>query len=145
MLATVFLIILAVGLGVVVMNFGRAQIEDSAKCSVNIGLKLVELNSQKQVCLDKANNQIYFIVENGPNIDIEMSRLRVIGSEAVLVKDIRERIEKLGTLMQYVDYNYTKYGEALQFKLTPRVSLYDQNEYCEEQSVVVENVRECAK
>ena len=108
LIATILLIVLAVGLGIVVMNFGRAQIEETSRCAVNIGLKVVELNNQKQVCLDKAGNEIYFIVENGPSIEVESMRLRVIGSEAILLVDVPDRIEKLGTLMKYIHYNYTK-------------------------------------
>lgn len=144
-MATIFLIILAVALGVVVMNFGRAQIEDAAQCPVNIGLKFVELNKQKQICQDKVNNQIYFIVENGDNIAIESMRVRAIGTNAVLVTDVHEKIERLGTLLKYIDFKYSDYGDAKQIKLTPKVSLYGQEEFCEEQSIVLENVRECVK
>ncbi|MBW2963238.1 hypothetical protein KY306_00480 [Candidatus Woesearchaeota archaeon] len=143
LIATILLIVLAVGLGVLVMNFGRAQIEETARCSVNIGLKFVELNTQKQVCLDKNQNQIYFIVENGNNIEINSMNLRVIGSEEILVTDINNKIEKLGTLMKYIDYENERYGSIKQLKLTPKVSLYGQEEYCDEQSITVENVREC--
>jgi len=145
LIATVLLIVLAIGLGVVVMNFGRAQIENSARCSVNIGFGLLSLNNQPQVCLDKADNQIYFVVENGGNIEIEGIRLRAIGSEAVLVTDLNDRLEKLGTLMKYTNYEYSQYGDVSQFKLTPLVSLYGQKEYCNEQSIIIENVRECVE
>ena len=143
LVATIFLIVLAVGLGVMVMNFGRAQIEDSARCSVNIGFNLLSLNDQLQLCLDKADNQIYFVVENGANIEIEGMRLRAIGSSEVLVVDINDHLEKLGTLMKYTEYEYNRYGDINQFKLTPLVSLYGQKEFCNEQSIIVENVREC--
>ena len=145
LVATIFLIILAVALGVVVMNFGRAQIEEAAQCPVNIGLKFVELNNQKQICQDKTNNQIYFIVENGKNIEIESMRIRAIGSNAILVTDVSDRVERLGTLLKYLDFEYSKYGDLKQVKLTPKVSLYGQEEFCEEQSIVLENVRECVK
>ncbi|MCK4588904.1 MAG: hypothetical protein KAT77_00545 [Nanoarchaeota archaeon] len=145
LVATIFLIVLAVALGVVVMNFGRAQIEEAAQCPVSIGLNFVELNNQKQICQDKAGNQIYFIIENGNNIEIESIRIRAIGSNAVLVTDVHDKIEKLGTLLKYIDFEYSKYGDVKQIKLTPKVSLYGQEEFCEEQSIVLENVRECVK
>ena len=145
LVATIFLIVLAVGLGVVVMNFGRAQIEETARCSVNIGLRFVELNAQKQVCFDKAQNQIYFIVENGGNIEVDSMSVRVIGSEEILVTDVNDKIEKFGTLMKYLDYDDERYGTIKQLKLTPKVSLYGQEEYCDEQSIIVENVRECTR
>lgn len=145
MVATVLLIVVAVGLGVLVMNFGRAQIEDAARCSVNINLKFVELNGEEQICIDKENNQIYFILENGGSIELSGARLRVIGADAILVTDFSDMIEKYGTLMKYIPYDYAKYGEARQFKLTPRIDLYGQEEFCDEQSLIVENVRECVK
>ncbi|MFC1800902.1 hypothetical protein ACFLZB_00345 [Nanoarchaeota archaeon] len=146
LLATILLIVLAVAVGVVVMNFGRAQIESSAKCAVDIGLTIVELNQEEQLCYEKLNNQIYFIAENGPNVPLTGLRLRVIGSEAIFVRDLEgSDVEKAGTTMQYVDYDYTTYGDIKQFKLTPKVRLYDEEIICSEQSIEMENVRECKK
>ena len=146
LLATILLIVLAVGLGVVVMNFGRAQIETSAKCPVNIGLKVVDLNQEQQLCFDKYQNQIYFIVENGPNIPLTGLRMRVIGTEAIFVRDLdNSAMEKAGSLLKYVPFGYQTYGEIKQVKLTPKVRLYDEEIICSEQSVVVENVRDCQR
>ena len=146
LLATVLLIVLAVGLGVVVMNFGRAQIETSARCAVNVGLEIVELNLEQQLCFDKFENNIFFIAENGPNVDLTGLRMRVIGEEAVLVRDLEgSAIAKAGTLLKNVNYDYATYGDAKQFKLTPKVRLYNEEVICSEQSVVVENVRECKR
>lgn len=144
LLATILLIILAAGLGVVVMNFGRAQIESTARCTVATGLQLVELNQEDQLCLNKREDQIFFLAENGPNIPISRLRLRVIGSAAVMDKELEESsIEKAETLLFYVPYDYSVYGEVKQFRLVPIVNLYNQEVICTEQAIVVENVREC--
>jgi uncharacterized membrane protein YwzB len=146
LLATVLLIVLAVGLGVVVMNFGRAQIEIAAQCSVDIGLDSVELNGKEQVCFDRDNNRLFFIVENGAQIDIESLRLRVIGEQAILAQDVDSSfIAKENSLLKYVGYDTSKYGEARQIRLTPRVTLYDEVITCKEQSVEFEEIRDCEK
>jgi len=144
LLATALLIVLAIGLGVVVMNFGRAQIEVAAQCSVDIGLKAVALGGRQQLCLDRATDQLFFIVENGKHLPIESLRLRVIGEKAILAQDLESsRIDKEGTLLMYVPYPFAQYGQIRQVRLTPQVSLYDEVISCAEQALTIENVRDC--
>lgn len=144
LIATFMLIILAIGLGVVVMNFGRAQIEIAAQCAVNIGLQVVQLNDKPQVCFDRAKSQLFFIVENGRQIPVESIKLRVIGQKEVLNQEIPESsMERLGTLLKYVPYDLVAYGEIRQVRFTPEVNLYDEKILCSEQAIAVEDIREC--
>ena len=47
-IATLLLISFAVALGVVIMNFGRAQVELEAQCAIEIGLDLAEVEGEKE-------------------------------------------------------------------------------------------------
>lgn len=146
LVATVLLIVLAAGLGVVVLNFGRAQIEIAAQCAVNIGMKFVVLNNKPQVCFEREKSQVFFIVENGPQIPVEGILLRVIGQKEVLNQDVPDsEIEKVGTILKYIPYNLNEFGEVRQIRLTPKITLYDQEITCTEQSVELEEVRDCEK
>ena len=146
LLATAMLIVVAIGLGVIVMNFGRAQIEIAAQCAVDIGLKLTELNGQQQICLDRQQNQFFFIVENGQQIQVEKLHLRAIGEKEVLSQDIEySKIEKLGTILKYIPYDVAQFGEVRQLRLIPTVTLYGEEITCPEQAIVSEVVRDCEK
>jgi hypothetical protein len=144
LVATLVLIILAAGLGVVVLNFGRAQIEIAAQCAVNIGMDFVVLNEKPQACFDRAKSQVFFIVENGPQIPVEGLLLRVIGQNEVLTQEVPDsEIEKVGTILKYIPYNANEFGDVRQIRLTPKITLYDQEITCTEQSVEMENVGDC--
>ena len=144
LLATVLLIFLATGIGVVVMNVGRAQIEEAAQCAVDVQLKIVALNEKEQICFDRQNNQIFFIAETGPQIDIDGLRMRVIGQDAILVQGIEEsRIERSGTLLKYVQYDLNRYGEIRQVRLIPVITLYEEEITCPEQALILEDIRDC--
>nr|MBT4247346.1 hypothetical protein [Candidatus Woesearchaeota archaeon] len=54
LIATMLLISFAVSLGMVVMNFGRAQVELQAQCAIDVNLKISEIAGAKEVCLDPA-------------------------------------------------------------------------------------------
>jgi len=144
LLATVLLIFLATGVGVVVMNVGRAQIEEAAQCAVDVQLQIVELNEKEQICFDRQNNQIFFIAETGPQIDIDGLRMRVIGQDAILVQDVEDsRIERSGSLLKYTQYDLDRYGEIRQVRLTPIVTLYEEEITCPEQALILEDIRDC--
>jgi len=142
--ATIILVLFASAIGVVAINVGRAQIEVNTQCSLEIGLQASILNNQPQVCLIPTANQLFFIMENGQTIDIEALRIRIIGEDGILVKELDDsRIERGNPLLRYEEYNVQRYGNVRQVKFTPKIKLYDQNIYCNEQAFILENVREC--
>jgi hypothetical protein len=144
LIATFLLVGLAIGLGILVMNFGRAQIEIAAQCAVDLGLQVVNLNDKPQACFDRVQQQIFFIVENGQQLPVEKLKLRVIGESDVLSQDIPDsRIDRLGTMLKNIPYNLGKFGEVRQIRLIPEIQLYDEIITCTEQALSFENVRDC--
>ncbi len=141
-MTTLLLVSFAVAVGVVVMNFGRAQAEEGAQCAINIDLKLAEIGGQSQLCYDPASQSIRFTVENGVNIKVEGLIVNIIETdkaESVEVNDAK--IIKAGTYLGTV--KYAAAGALQQVKLIPKVMLFDQEEICAEQALVVENIRNC--
>jgi len=148
LLATVILLILAVGLGVIVMNWGRASLEAGSQCAVNLNLKLVEVEGIPQVCYSGAgpNGQVSFIVENGPNADISQLQLRIIGSKKIYMTDLADSSIKANyPLMKTIPYNFDLFGSIKQIKLIPRVILFPNEPplVCSEQALILEDIREC--
>lgn len=147
LLSTVLLILLAVGVGLVAMNWGRAQLEAGAKCAIDTEMTLVELNNAPQICYGPGENGfVKFIVENGVNVDIESLQLRIIGTQKVYISELAESsIEKGYTLMKTVPYNSGIFGDIKQIKITPKIVVYPEEGsiLCPEQAIVAEDVKEC--
>ncbi len=148
LLATVILLVLAVGLGILVMNWGRASLEAGSQCSVNLNLKLVEVEGVPQICYSGSGSdgQISFIVENGPNADISQLQLRIIGSKKVYMTDLDDSSIKANyPLMKTIPYNFDLFGRIKQVKLIPKVILFPNEPplVCSEQALLLEEIREC--
>ncbi|RLE42494.1 hypothetical protein DRJ19_04035 [Candidatus Woesearchaeota archaeon] len=145
LLATLLLLGVAVGLGVLVMNWGRAIIEGNAQCSVKSGLKIIELNGKPQICYSKGvNGFIRVMVENGPNIDIEGLIFRVIGTKNVYTTEVPTKIKRGHALMPIVPYDHDQFGDIIEVKITPRIKVYgDETAICPEQAIVVTSLEEC--
>ena len=58
LIATLLLISFAVAVGVVIMNFGRAQVELEAQCAIDIGLRLAKIGGSQDICYDSTKKNI---------------------------------------------------------------------------------------
>ena len=147
LIATIILLVFAIGLGVVVMNWGRAHIEAASVCTIDTGLKIVELNKIPELCYSGrgSNGYIHFIVENGPKIGIESIQLNVIGKKGVYNAEIKEKINIGHSLLKDVPYNFDEFGDIRQIKILPKIILYPGEPaiLCPEQAVSMENIRSC--
>jgi len=148
LIATVVLIILAIGVGVIVMNWGRAELEVRSKCAVDTELKIVTLNNEPQICYSGSGDSgfIKFIVENGPNVDIGSLLFTSIGSKKPYNTELSgSSIEKGYTIQKTVPYNYNLFGDIKQVKITPKIIVYsaEPSLICTEQALVLENIKPC--
>jgi len=147
LIATILLLVLAVGLGLLVMNWGRAHVEAASKCAVNTGLSIVKLNNIPEICYagEGEDGYIHFIVENGPNVDIEALQLRIIGKKEIYNIGIKEKIPKGHSLLKDIPYNFNEFGSIRQIKITPKIMLYPEEEpiLCPEQALVTGEIRSC--
>ena len=144
LIATFVLLLIAVGLGVIILTVGKAQIESAAQCPVKIDMSLEVLNGKEQLCLDKSNNKIYFLLENGAAVDIKMIRLTAVGEKATYILDLPDSyVKKAAPLMKNIPYDYSSYGEIKKLKLIPIINLYQEDMVCAGQAIVREKIRDC--
>jgi hypothetical protein len=148
LVSTIILIVLAVGIGILVMNWGRAQLEAGAKCSIDTEMNIVTLNGIPQVCYSGSaeNGFVKFILENGANTDIETIQIRIIGSKEVYLQELSDSaIEKGYTLQKIVPYNFDLFGGIRQVKLAPKIIIYPEEPslLCPEQAIILENINPC--
>ncbi|HIJ11454.1 TPA: hypothetical protein HA278_05345 [Candidatus Woesearchaeota archaeon] len=144
LIATLLLLSFATALGVVVMNFGSAQVELEAQCPIDIGLKLATIGGQPEFCYNAAKKDIAFTIENGVNIKVEGIIVNVIGSQEAKTFTVNQaKMDKLGNYLGHIQYDSSVSGEIRQVKITPKVVMYDEEQICLEKALIVENVRKC--
>ncbi len=138
LIATLLLLSFAIAIGVVVMNFGRAQVELEASCPVDIGLDFLEIGGQQDICYD--GSQVRFTVENGVNVKITGLVVNVIGTEKAETFQLSDaKIVRAGTYLGKVEFT----GQIRQVKITPKMDFNQAEEICVEKALVVENLRAC--
>ncbi len=140
LVATLLLISFAVSLGVVVMNFGRAQVELEAQCPLKIDLKFAQISDKDDICFDTAKNELRFTVENGVNIKISGLLVNIIGTEKAETFDLSNAvIEKGGIYLGKTIFS----GGIRQVKITPKIVLQAEEQICTEKALVGEAVANC--
>jgi hypothetical protein len=137
LMITFLLISFAVALGVVVMNLGRAQVEDVAECPINIDLQFANIGGKDDICFD--GGTIKFTVENGVNTAVSGLIVNVIGAEKAETYRLPANIAKAGTYLGKVSFS----GTIRQVKITPKVVLFDEEQICTEKALIIENVPDC--
>jgi hypothetical protein len=143
LIATFLLISFAVSLGVVIMSFGRAQVELEAQCPINIGLKISSIGGEDQFCYDTNAKEIKFTLENGVNVKVEGLVFNVIGAQQAESHEINTKIIKAGTYLGNMKYDSSTSGKIRQIKISPKINLYEAEEICTDKALIIEDVRDC--
>jgi hypothetical protein len=142
--ATLLLISFAVAIGIVIMNFGRAQVQLESKCAVDIGLIFSEIGGETQVCIDREKDIIRLSVENGVNIETTGLMVNVIGTERAESFELSDAtIAKAGVYLTDLGYNLAANGEIRQLKVIPLITPFDEEVVCTEQALVAESIPDC--
>jgi len=143
LIATFLLISFAVALGVVIMSFGRAQVELEAECPINIGLKVSNIGGEDQFCYDTNSKEIKFTLENGVNVKVEGLVFNVIGTQQAESYEINTEIIKAGTYLGKMQYDSSTSGDIRQVKISPKINLYDEEQICTDKALIIEEIRSC--
>jgi flagellin-like protein len=144
LVATLLLISFAVALGVVIMSFGRAQVELEAQCPINIGMKLSEISGEEQLCYDSAKKELIFTIENGVNIKVDGLVFNIIGSIQAESYELNDaKMGKAGNYLGQISYNVETSGKIRQIKVSPKINLYEEEQICVDKALIIEEVRDC--
>lgn len=135
LMASLLLLSFSVALGVFFMNLGRAQIEASAVCPVEIGL------TGKQFCL--SNNNVIFQIQNGITTDVKGLIVNVIGTQKAETFELDNIDLAKGGIYNGQILIDKEVGEVRQVKISPKIILYDNEEICIEKAVISENIGNC--
>jgi flagellin-like protein len=153
LVATILLIAFAIALGVVVMNWGKAYIEEkaeftagprgSAACGV-MDLSAIKVGGNDRVCYDPADNSITAFLENGPDVRIDDISVRVVGSGGIeeIETTLGDPLEKGGSAK--IKFNYpANVGAVQQVKFTPIVISEGERIPCTGEAAVSESISKC--
>ena len=147
LVATIILILFAVVLGVIILNWGRAQIVKSAKCPINCDMNVVYLNGRPQICYAGTGETGYleFYLENGVNIDVTGILLRVIGEKDLYQTQLGDTIERGFSLKKTVPYNFDLFGNIKEVKIIPKINTYpgEPSLICQEQAIRITGINPC--
>lgn len=139
----ILLISFAIAVGVVIMNLGRAEVQNNAECAINTDLHPVEIAGVKQLCYDAVKKEITFTVENGVNSKLDGLIVNAIGQQKAETAELNDGIARAGTYVGHVPYDTAVSGEIKELKISPKLQVLDQQAICPEQAVVVDEIKSC--
>jgi len=147
LISTVVLLLFAIILGLIVMNWGKGQVEAASKCPADAGLKIVELNNIPEICYAGTgeNGYIHFIVENGPRLDIGGIQMTVIGTKKVYNVNIKKPVKMAHSILRDIPHDFNEFGDIRQVKIYPKISISPGEDpvLCTDQAIVLDKIRSC--
>ncbi|MBI3051862.1 hypothetical protein HYY74_05390 [Candidatus Woesearchaeota archaeon] len=153
LIATVLLIAFAVALGAVVMNWGRTYTEQTAdnvkkksdvdvKCSLDVKLKLLELQSKPQLCYGEwgADSYINVTLLNDGTKKIDGVRVTVFGDKGIAGNESisNSSISVAGGVKLSVGYGYAGTGPVKKVRIVPVVEISGVSTACSGSGSVLE-------
>ncbi len=142
--ATLLLLTFAITIGIVIMNFGRAQVQLESKCATEIGMSFSEIAGESQVCFNREKDIIEISIENGVSVEVTGLIVNVIGTERAESFDLTDAaMGKASVYLTDLGYNVEANGEIRQIKVIPKITPFDEEVVCTEQALVAESLAEC--
>jgi len=142
LVSSLILLVSAIGIGIGLINLGKAAVELGAECSINASLTFSVIDNKPQVCY-KENGQVYFSVDNGQIIDINKVKVRAIDQKrrAQEFEVDQTSITRSGNLEREVQFQGLE--RVIQLRITPIIKFYDQVQICDEKSITFDDLKPC--
>ncbi len=147
LVATILLIAFAVALGAVVMNWGRAQVEElgieKGECASDIKLKLLR---NSPICYKQAgsNSYVEFTVENNALKEASGLRIWIIGNrDLISIKDFSQTIESGNSFSSKAEYDASIIGNVQQIQFTPKIMVGNEEVMCLNKVLGVSEIDKC--
>lgn len=141
LIATILLIGFAVGLGAVVMNWGKSIVEetsftlgDCSRASLNV--------DDNTLCY--GNNYIQFDLDNIGSVDMEGVTLWITGSKNSYQIDLPDsNLKRGGHVSKKVLYDFNTYGNIIQVQFIPKIKSEGSILPCTKSSLEKSKLRQC--
>lgn len=151
LIATVILIVFAVALGSVVMNWGRGYVgeyteqadqiaQENRVCGAQASLRIAELGGEKKIC--QQNTQLNFYVENTGQINIQAVLVNAYLSDGTVSSQMIRGLLRPGYVMNMVaELNTTQPVD--QVSITPIVISGSIEIPCSDKTAQAQNPATC--
>ncbi|MBI4448894.1 hypothetical protein HY641_02610 [Candidatus Woesearchaeota archaeon] len=154
LVATLILIMFSIALGALVMNWGKAYIEERAEFVASAGsqplscdsvdLRLIQVGGVSQLCTTPNLWTLRADLEND-GVSVDNVQLRVVGSNSVMTSDRALPSPLARGDSRTVEFNYAKAGQLRQVRITPSLMISGQLRLCAQKAIVIdEPFRTCS-
>ncbi len=145
LLSTLILIALSIGLGAVVMSWGRGYIEERAEfvgqakavpigCN-NIQWGLWRVGGLPQYCTD--GNKVRVLLENNQNSRMDDIEARIAGTAGAYTKMLSTPLTAPAGFT--LEFEAGEAGEIQQIKLIPILLIDKTRQYCTDKTIIIES------
>lgn len=147
LIATLILIAFSIGLGAIVMSWGKGYVEARAEfvgqvtaaplgCG-SIQLGLWQVSGMPQYCAD--GGKAVVLLENAPNSRIDNIEARIVGTAGI--NTIESTLTKALTKPEGIrlEFNTGTVGEIKQIKLIPIVLIDGERHFCMDKAAIIED------
>ncbi len=156
LIATVLLIAFAVALGAVVMNWGRAYVEDTAnfaqqksdteiKCITDAKLDFLTIDGVRKVCFNSSfgsTGAVHFIVQNTGTAQVTGLTLTAITEDGIDNKTIAVNLSRSGLFK--AEMNFTTATTSVQtFRIIPQIKIQGKDTLCPKNELVEDSPLTC--
>jgi len=143
LISSVLLIIFAVGLGALVMSWGRTtqDLEDVPGTCETASINIIVLNDKEDVC--SADDKIYATVENNGETMLTGFMASIIGDETISQVELNEHMGIAEILKIEIPYKSSKVGNIQQLRLVPRISHNGMNKLCAKKVLELNDIGIC--
>lgn len=146
LISTVILIVFSIGLGVIVMSWGKGYIEERAEfvgavsaaplgCD-NVHLLLWQVGGASQYC--SSGGKVRILIENSPNSVVDNIEARLVGTGGVSTEPNILSKPLLKPEGLQVEFNAGTIGEIKQIKLIPLILVDSQRNLCTDKAIIIE-------
>lgn len=153
LIATVLLIVFAVALGTVVMNWGRSYVEETVElaerrvetgCGPNLKLEFLKIAGAHQLCARPAQGELELTVENTGLLDIYGMEFFVVGERGINSSSIAfvPPLRRAALHKARVSYS-PEIGQLLQLRIVPTIKFRGVLESCPGNALVAEQLELC--
>ncbi|MFP4656429.1 MAG: archaellin/type IV pilin N-terminal domain-containing protein [Candidatus Woesearchaeota archaeon] len=139
LIATVLLIAFAVALGAVVMNWGRAYVEDTARetgvtsdtriaCSQNVNVQLVHVGGSPRICYNDDDKQVEITIQNRGSVNLEGFVFNILGTEGSGENhDYNTSLSRSGIERFELPYDSSEHGQVEFVQVVPKIMVSGSN------------------
>lgn len=117
--------------------------EYGKSCDGDIGLKFIEFDDVKQVCVNVTTDTLDFTIQNSGTVDFEGVKVEAIGGSTTSEKNIIKSLPSSGILKDQIPYSLIDNGVLDRVRITPIIKINGEKVICEYQPLMKEGIGVC--